>query len=65
MSLKDKEFRLSEVHTYNIKKDEVINTIDIKKAIIEFEIWLNDNVIYVERERLFNKFKEIFGDWEK
>jgi len=37
----------------------------VKEAVLKFEKWLNENVEYQESNRLFDKFKEIFGDWEE
>lgn len=35
------------------------------QKILKFKTWLNNNVEYQESDRLFNKLKEIFGDWEE
>ena len=62
MSLKDK------IYTEAIGIGEyegLLKANDVKTSALEYYKWLTDNVDYMERDRLFNKFKEIFGDWNK
>ena len=46
-------------------EEDMFSYSDVKEAVKKYYDWLNDNVEYIERDRLFNKFIEIFGDFEQ
>lgn len=67
MSLKDYEFKMSELGVYNRKKDKVVSSYYIKNALRK----LHKITFKYEKElgsrayELMEDINNIFGDWEK
>jgi len=62
-TLKDKKYKLNEIIAYR-KNQNVFMDEDVTQAILEFETWLESIDYKIDIEKVFDKHKEIFGDFK-
>jgi len=62
-TLKDKKYKLNEIIAYR-KNQNVFMDEDVTQAILEFETWLESIDYEIDIEKVFDKHKEIFGDFK-
>jgi len=62
-TLKDKKYKLNEIIAYR-KNQNVFMDEDVTQAILEFETWLESIDYEINIEKVYDKHKEIFGDFK-
>lgn len=64
MTLKDKEINLGE--SFNKNNHKFYKSNDVKEAVLEFKEFLQYHPHHmISSHETYDKFKEIFGDFEK